>query len=56
MFGGDKPRVVVYDEGFALVTFSDFFVAFVAQASLNDHFLPKNNARLVVKWVPKELP
>jgi hypothetical protein len=28
---GEIPRVVIFDEGFALITFTDFFTAYIAQ-------------------------
>ena len=52
---GDKPQVVIYDEGFALITFKDFFAAYVAQYNYNNMHLAKNNIKLIVKWVPKDI-
>jgi hypothetical protein len=54
MFGELKKVQVFDEEEFALITFSDFISAFFAQQSLNNYFLSKYNATLVVKWIPRE--
>ena len=54
MFGELKKVQVFGEEEFALITFSDFISAFFAQQSLNNYFLSKYNATLVVKWIPRE--
>ncbi len=53
---GETPRVVIYDEGFALITYTDFFTAYIAQQSFNDRFIASHNVTLIVKWMPKEQP
>ena len=54
MFGELKQVQVFDEEEFALITFKYFISAFFAQQSLNNYFLSKYNATLVVKWIPRE--
>ena len=52
---GELKQVQVFDQDeYALITFKDFISAFFAQQSLNNYFLSKYNATLVVKWIPRE--
>jgi hypothetical protein len=42
------------EEQYALIIFKDFISAFFAQQSLNNYYLAKYNATLIVKWMPRE--
>jgi hypothetical protein len=42
------------EEQYALIIFKDFISAFFAQQSLNNYYIAKYNATLIVKWMPRE--
>lgn len=52
---GEILSVDIYDEEeFAIISFKNILNAYFAQQSMDSYFLKNHNAKLSVKWIPKE--